>query len=336
VKNVKFNLVLFPALIGLLPMPGGAIFSAPMVDELGREHELDPETKSLLNYWFRHIWEYTWPLYPGVLLAASLASVNVWAFISRSFPLTLVSMAVGYVFLLRNISLNTSSHTSQTKDTPLFPFFKEIIPIAIVIVGAISGSVCITWFQQSLPAFKDVPAELPLVISLFLSILYVWKVNHASAEVIQSILVNKALLKMIYMISAIYIFKQILVDSEAVVELSSFLAAQQIPLLLVVIMLPAIVGFIAGIAVAFVGTTFPVLIFLLQTLHLEANMIPYLVLAFSSGFIGVMFSPLHVCFIFTREYFKSDFRLLYHRLWKPLSAMMVATLLYFSLLMMVA
>lgn len=335
VKNVKFNLIVFPALIGLLPMPGGAIFSAPMVEELGREQDLDPETKSLLNYWFRHIWECACPLYPGVLLAASMASVNVWTFISRSFPLTLISILVGYIFLLRKMSLKPQSNSPKAESTQLFSFFKEIIPIAFVIVGAISGSAGIAWLQPESPALAVIPTELPLVISLFLSILYVWVINNASAETIRSILMNKALLKMIYMITAIYIFKQILVDSHAVIDLSAFLAAQNIPLLLVVILLPSIVGVIAGIAIAFVGTTFPVLIALFQTLHVEANTIPYLILGFSSGFIGVMFSPLHVCLIFTREYFKADFRMLYHRLWKPLSALMIGTLIYFFLLITV-
>ena len=35
VSNPRLNLTIFPALIGLLPMPGGAVFSAPMVKELG-------------------------------------------------------------------------------------------------------------------------------------------------------------------------------------------------------------------------------------------------------------------------------------------------------------
>ncbi len=333
IKNAKFNLILFPALIGLLPMPGGAIFSAPMVHKLGQEHDLDPETKSLLNYWFRHIWEYAWPLYPAVLLAASMASVSVWAFISRSFPLTLLSISVGYIFLLRKISLKNSSHLLTTKNTQLFSFLKEIIPIALVIVGAVIGSLCISWLQRSYPSLAVLPMELPLVISLLFSILYVWGVNNASSEVIWAILTQKTLLKMIYMITAIYIFKQILVDSHAVVDLSAFLVAQKIPLILVIILLPLIVGSIAGIAVAFVGTTFPVLISLFQTLHVEADIIPYLILGFSSGFIGVMLSPLHVCFIFTREYFNADFRLLYHGLWKPLSVMLLGTLLYFSILL---
>ena len=35
ISSTRLNLIIFPALIGLLPMPGGAVFSAPMVKELG-------------------------------------------------------------------------------------------------------------------------------------------------------------------------------------------------------------------------------------------------------------------------------------------------------------
>ena len=148
VKNARFNLVLFPALIGLLPMPGGAIFSAPMVDVLGREHKLDPETKSLINYWFRHVWEFSWPLYPSPLLAASLASVSIWAFVSVSFPLTLISIVVGYFFLLRNIVRKIPVRDEKVQILQVFSFLKEVLPIAFVIVGALGGNVTIAWLQR--------------------------------------------------------------------------------------------------------------------------------------------------------------------------------------------
>jgi len=68
ISNPRINLVVFPALIGLLPMPGGAIFSAPMVKELGKGTSLSPDLLSFINYWFRHIWECWWPLYPAYCL----------------------------------------------------------------------------------------------------------------------------------------------------------------------------------------------------------------------------------------------------------------------------
>jgi integral membrane protein (TIGR00529 family) len=72
VASPRLNLVTFPALIGLLPMPGGAVFSAPMVKELGMRSKLSEAQLSFVNYWFRHIWEHWWPLYPAPLSGNSV------------------------------------------------------------------------------------------------------------------------------------------------------------------------------------------------------------------------------------------------------------------------
>ncbi|MCF6334926.1 MAG: DUF401 family protein, partial [Spirochaetales bacterium] len=61
--STKGSIAILPAIIGLLPMPGGALFSAPLVDDCDEGAKIDPVLKTKINYWFRHIWEYTWPLY---------------------------------------------------------------------------------------------------------------------------------------------------------------------------------------------------------------------------------------------------------------------------------
>ena len=333
IRNDRFNLVLFPALIGLLPMPGGAIFSAPMVEELGQEHQLEPETKTLLNYWFRHIWEFAWPLYPGILLASSLASVSLWTFVGHSFPVMFLSAFTGYFFLLKGISAESRHSTSSDKHGQLRNFAKEIIPVLIVIVGALLGNAGIAWARRFYPASAAIPAELPLIAALVLSIAYVWLVHKAGIEQICDILLNRSLLKMVYMIVAIFVFKEVLVDSHAVIDLSEFLATQNIPLWLLVILIPFIVGSIAGIAVAFVGTSFPVLLSLFQAVHLDDSLVlPYLVLGYCAGFSGVLISPLHVCLIFSKEYFGASFRNVYHRLWQPVLMLLFGSIVYAALL----
>ena len=49
----RWTLVAFPALIGLLPMPGGAVFSAPMVGAAIKDTPMDEARASAANYWFR-------------------------------------------------------------------------------------------------------------------------------------------------------------------------------------------------------------------------------------------------------------------------------------------
>ncbi|RLE06625.1 MAG: hypothetical protein DRJ06_07420, partial [Candidatus Aminicenantes bacterium] len=63
IREPRLILAIPPALIGLLPMLGGALVSAPIVEEASRKWSLSPAWKTFYNYWFRHIWEYCWPLY---------------------------------------------------------------------------------------------------------------------------------------------------------------------------------------------------------------------------------------------------------------------------------
>jgi uncharacterized protein len=95
------SLVLIPASIGLVPMPGGALFSAPLVGETLREKHLPAAWKASVNYWFRHIFEYWWPLYPVVIVTLSIFSLKTWQFFSLQVPFTLVSLLAGWYFILR-------------------------------------------------------------------------------------------------------------------------------------------------------------------------------------------------------------------------------------------
>lgn len=99
--NPRLRLAFFPALIGLLPMPGGAIFSAPMLKSISERMKMENLNRVLLNYWFRHIWEPGWPLYPGIILAAALVNVPMTTFIAHTGIGVLVMVLLGWLFFLR-------------------------------------------------------------------------------------------------------------------------------------------------------------------------------------------------------------------------------------------
>lgn len=330
ITNAKAQLVVFPALIGLLPMPGGAIFSAPMVEEVGKQHGIDAETKSLLNYWFRHVWELFWPLYPGMILATSLAGFEFWTLVLRGFPLSLLSTLLGYFFLLRPLHLPKTQSEQASKPSAWSAILREVAPILFVVIASISGSLSIAFLKGTFPAIEQIPTEIPLIAALLVSIALVWRMNRASRQVITSSVWNKSLLNMLYMTFGIFAFKSVLVESRAVEDLSAFFIALRMPLLLLVMLIPFLAGSIAGVALGFVGTSFPVLLSLFHSMGFEPpQTIPYLVLAYCSGFTGMMFSPLHVCFALTREYFQADFGRLYRRIWLPLTLLLLSGVAYF-------
>jgi len=328
IRRPRINLVLFPALIGLLPMPGGAIFSAPMVKSLGAEHRLSPAQLSYINYWFRHIWEYWWPLYPGILLTTTLADVDLWRLVLYTSPLTLVAIAAGY-WPLRGAVAAADTAADTTRKSP-WPFLKEAAPIGAAIVLALTLGV--TFSMVLPPSVRPIAKELGLLTALLLAIVWVWGRNRMAWGVRWAIVKDPALARMVYMVAAILIFQGILEESRAVERVSQEMLRWHIPLLPIAMLLPFLVGGVVGITIAFVGTTFPILISLVNTMGQEALMLPYLMLALASGFVGVLVSPLHLCFLLSNEYFKTTLLPVYRFMRVPLAALLVAAVGYFWIL----
>ncbi|RLB96656.1 MAG: hypothetical protein DRH76_06520 [Deltaproteobacteria bacterium] len=331
VARQRLNIVLFPALIGLLPMPGGAIFSAPMVRNIGAEARLGGAQMSFINYWFRHLWEYWWPLYPGVLLATNLAAIDLWTFVGALFPMTLVAAAAGYLPLRRMMPEGRLGPGGRpVGGARVGLFFRELTPVLIAIIpGILLGSL----LEAVLPGpAAAVSKELGLIAALCTAIGWVWRTNRMPGVQRRRIVLRREMLAMVYMVAAILVFKGVLLDSHAVDAVSDELMRWQIPLVAIAVTLPLIVGLVAGITIAFVGSAFPIIISLVAAYDAGGQTLAYLILAMTGGFVGVLLSPLHLCLVLSNQYFKADPVSVYRHLWMPCLALILAALGYFALL----
>ncbi|MDJ0810222.1 MAG: DUF401 family protein [Desulfobacterales bacterium] len=326
VRRPRLNLVIFPALIGLLPMPGGAIFSAPMVKNLGATHHLSGAVMSYINYWFRHIWEYWWPLYPGILLTTAMAGIDLWRLVVFSMPLTVVAVAAGY-WPLRGSTINDREKGGLK---PLGPFLRELAPIVFVILCGLGLGLLLSVLVP--PSGRPVAKETGLILALMAAIFWVWRQNRMPVKTCVAIVTQPAMVKMVYMVAGILIFKGILEDSGAVVRLSREMLDWQIPLVPIAMLLPFIVGLVGGITIAFVGATFPILISLVNALGQGDLMLPYMMLALVCGFAGVLISPLHLCLLLSNEYFDTSIGEVYRCLRVPVMALAVGGVAYFGVL----
>lgn len=97
-RRTFFGLV--PALFGLLPMPGGALLSAPFLERVGGP---SAELRAAINVWFRHTLLLVYPISSSLIAAAKLAGFDVWQVIPYQVPGSVVAIAVGYLFLLRRV-----------------------------------------------------------------------------------------------------------------------------------------------------------------------------------------------------------------------------------------
>ena len=319
-----------PALIGLLPMPGGALFSAPMVETAFCNRHITGEKKTVVNYWFRHIWEYWWPLYPGVVLAVALLDVDTWRFMIIMAPMTLVTVLSGVIFLLRSIGKKEEHNKTALSWEGIKIFLWEIMPILVVVlvIMAFSGLASLL----ALAGFGlKIFGAFSILPGLVASTIWVCVVNHISFRQFRLSVMDLNVITMMFLIAAIMVFKGVMMDSGAVLQIRDELVAYNIPVMLIILAMPFLSGFITGIAIGFVGTSFPLIIPMFQT----PDTLKYLscaATAYTFGYMGMMLSPVHLCFLVTKDYFNANLLKCYRHLILPVLSVMVMSLLIFSIL----
>ena len=310
-NNVRINLTVFPALIGLLPMPGGAVFSAPMVEAMSKEHDISQADKALINYWFRHIWEYCWPLYPGVILALSLSGIGLGKYFLAMGPMTLLAVASGYLFILSPLNVKRQP---KSEDGAWLSLLNEMSPILIVVIGAgILGETASVAAEKGI--IPRLPMEIPLIVSLVAGVLWIVVKHKLTLDSIAQLFKKPALWSMVYLTIGVMLFAGILDSSHSVQQISQSLADGHVPVAVVAIVLPMIVGALTGICMAFVGATFPILYALLDASGLNHQIVAYTILAYCSGYAGLLASPIHACLALTQTYFCAEMPAIYRKLW---------------------
>jgi len=135
VADQRWLLVLLPMLIGLLPMIGGAMFSAPMVEEASRDLKVSREQQTFVNYWFRHALEPVFPLYPLLILAAGLLGVPAQRLTATQWPLFLAVVIGGAAFGLVGLRTGVARDQEPASRKRTWRLLaKSIWPIALVLV----------------------------------------------------------------------------------------------------------------------------------------------------------------------------------------------------------
>ncbi|HLB25984.1 MAG TPA: DUF401 family protein, partial [Nitrospirota bacterium] len=284
VGDRRMVMALMPAIIGILPSAGGAYFSAPMVEASSDGSHIPPERKSFINYWFRHIWEYVSPLYPGFILMSAVAGVHMGDIFlyQLAFPLTV--LATGALFAFKDVGPSAAApkHKSVREDiATLIVSFSPILTVMLLVM-----------------ALKvDIAVAMAVVVAgVFLYFRYtparVWATLKESLS-----------FKTLLLVLGVEIFKGMMKGSGAVEHLPQFFQSAGVPVVAILFILPFLVGLITGITLAFVGVTFPMLMPLIGGPEPNLAMLAF---AFASGFAGVMFSPVHLCLVLTKDYFKSE------------------------------
>lgn len=289
VRDNRVLVILLPALIGLLPIPGGAYFSAPMVEQVGTGLGMNPARKALANIYFRHFIMAIYPFFPGFIAMISLSDISAGSLAALSIPPVAAASLLGTWFIFRKTGRGSEGKELQPHiGVSLKNLFYGLLPVILaavtfVVLGWPSWAALLPALVLALVQYlvgKDWPAELKKRLFLLFKGIPV---------------------KILLGITGIMIFKEFIANSGAMEHLSEIFNNAGVPPVLLILLFPYLAGMFTGNCYASLGLTLPVLIPLLGA---TGNPTAMLALAYQSAFWGYVVSPVHLCQLLTVEYFK--------------------------------
>ena len=289
VNNLRIGkkkfLMFSPALIGMLPMPGGALLSAPLVEKGGKG--VTPENKAALNVWFRHAFLLIYPLSAFLIVSTKIAGLDVYTVLPYLLPFFIFTVILGYFFFLRNAG-------GGIKYTKKFSLKKLLFPLFVILVAPL-----IDFLIQSM--FELPVREIGLVIAVAVSFILAFVLGNLNLSSIKHISKKMKPWNFAFIIIGMFVFINIF-KASGVPELISGLT---LPNIVLCVFISFLLGMVTGRVQVPASIVIPTY---LATSGLSFMSPLVFVITFFSIFIGYVISPVHPCVAVSTEYFKIKYQ----------------------------
>ncbi len=289
VQNLRIGKKAFlgatPALLGLMPLPGGALLSSPLVEQAGEG--VSDHLKAAINVWFRHIVYFIYPISYALIVSTDVANISMYTAILYLSPFFFLSIALGYFFLLRKVD-------GELDYTDGFSLKKLMVPLSVLLVAPILH---FALFQTLGQEFNEVATFIAISFAMIASILIV---DSKIAHLKESIKLMKPW-NFTVLIFVIYVF----IDVFKASGIEGMISSLSLPVLILSVGGGFFLGLATGRIIIPASILFPVL---MSTLGTE-TMPPYIfVITYLAIFIGYAITPVHPCIAVSLEYFKADMK----------------------------
>ena len=276
----KATLALSPALLGMLPMPGGALLSAPLVEK-GAPHAT-PDIKAAANVWFRHALLLVYPLGSALIASAKIAELDVYRVIPYLTPAFFLTLLLGYLFLLRNV------RGRLTYDEP-FSLRGLLVPLMIILVAPLLDLV----LKQAvrLP-YSEVGTAVGVTVSFAAAV----TIGHVSWGSLKQVFSKMRPWKYALIILAMFLFLRVFEASGVPEKIAS--------MALPPVVLCVVIGFILGLITGRIQAPMSIIVPIFLTTR---SMTPLaFAVTFFAIFIGYVLTPIHPCISVSVEYFDTS------------------------------
>lgn len=296
----KVTLAFMPAFLGLLPSLGGARFSAPIVQEASEGIAVDDEQKSAINLWFRHIFEFSNPLMPGVILACGIANVSIGDLIDQVGWVTILCFVLGWILLIIPLKITDLEKATNTQHDRTIDWKSLVLAFGPIV----------TSFLLIVAFNVQAALAMGLVVVAFIP-LYFWFKRPISVKSVFTESLDK---KLFFNVICILYFIQLLTVIGTLDEIVSVFNNSSLPQAVIIACLSFIFGVMTGMGQGYIAIVMPIV-----ALMAPGNIV-LVGIAMVYGMAGQMVTPTHLCILVTVEYFKC-------RLWKTIGKCGVLSLL---------
>ena len=283
----RVTLAVMPAFLGLLPSLGGARFSAPIVEVASKGLGLTSDHQAAINFWFRHIFEFSSPIIPGMIMACNIAGVTYSEFIMHLCWLTVLMFSVGWFVLIRPIKVDSIKENagSQAADEQGWQdLWLSLSPVVLTFV-------LVVFFNMNASVGMGV-----VTAGLFLVL------HFTKREVsLKDVVVGAIDIKMFFNVLCILYFIQILTVTQVLQEIVTAFQSSPLPVPIIIACVSFIIGVLTGMSQGHVAIIMPI-IAAMQTGSLNLAGV-----AMAFGVAGQMLTPTHMCLVVTVDYFKANF-----------------------------
>jgi len=286
----------------MLPMPGGALLSAPLVERGAPDTPAD--VKAAANVWFRHALLLIYPLGPALIASAKIAEIDVYRVIPFQVPAFLLTLFLGYAFLLRRARARVG-YSGRLSWRGL------LVPLAIILVAPILDLLLKNTVSLPYP-------EISTTLGVGASLVAAAAVGRLRLSAFKAVLLKMRPWKYSLIILAMFAFLNVFKVSGT----PESIAALSPPPIVLCVVFGFALGLITGRIQTPTSIIIPIFLSIYGTMSPAAFAITYFAV-----YLGYIVTPIHPCISVSLEYFATPMPVFMRKMAPPLAIATLITLL---------
>jgi hypothetical protein len=287
INNSKLIVSMLPAVIGLLPVGGGALMSAPLVEAETEKLGLKEDKKTYVNLWFRHTIFPVYPVSQFLILTAMLTGLTLTSLILRQIPVVISMVIIGYLIgLWKSTKTKEEENLKANRGSELKRFGITFSPILATIIAVIIFSI-----DVSIAAFIGVAVLLMIAKPNFKTFIKPFK--------------NRTIWGITLAAYGAFLLRNVAGAIGISQIFGSFVTNGNIDVLLLLTVIPAFLGAITGSPSGGIAISVSILTGIVSFTPKSASLL------YISSYLGYVVAPTHLCLVLTAEYFKCSLGKLY-------------------------